>query len=92
MEHLLKLKYAHCVSQVRISASASVPFRPTMVQMPNLALIEKKRITVYIFCLSKEMRQNLKIIQELLNIAVSLFFYICFCWLGKNGKYSEGKG
>jgi hypothetical protein len=32
---------------VRILASTSVAFRPTMVQMPNLALIETKRITVY---------------------------------------------
>ncbi len=34
------------VSQVRIFASISVPFRPTTVQMPNLALFETKRITV----------------------------------------------
>ena len=87
----MKLKYAHGVYQVRILATADVPFRPK-AQMSNIALIEKKQITVYIFCHSKEMRQNLKIIQELLNIAVSLFFYICFCSLGKNGKYSEGKG
>jgi hypothetical protein len=29
-------------------ASTSFPFRPKTVQMPNLALIEKKRITVWI--------------------------------------------
>ena len=34
------------VSQVRVLASTSVPFRPTTVQMPNLALIETKRVTV----------------------------------------------
>ncbi len=32
----------------RILSSPSVPFRPTTVQMPNLALIETKRITVYL--------------------------------------------
>jgi hypothetical protein len=32
---------------VSISASTSVLFRPTMVPMPNLALIETKRITVH---------------------------------------------
>jgi hypothetical protein len=31
---------------VRFLASTSVPFRPTTVQMPNLALVETKRITV----------------------------------------------
>ncbi len=34
--------------QVRILASTSVPFRPTTVQMPNLALIETKRSTVFL--------------------------------------------
>ncbi len=29
-------------------ASTSVPFRPTTVQMSNLALIETRRITVYV--------------------------------------------
>jgi hypothetical protein len=33
--------------QVHILAATSVPFRPMKVQMPNLALIETKRITVY---------------------------------------------
>ncbi len=33
---------------VRISASTSVPFRPTTMQMPNLLLVETNRITVYI--------------------------------------------
>jgi hypothetical protein len=37
MGHLLKLKYTHSVSQLRILASASVPFRPTMVQMPKFS-------------------------------------------------------
>jgi type IV secretory pathway component VirB8 len=48
MGHLLELKYEH--SSVRIAyftvASTSVPFRPAMVQMQNLELIENKRITV----------------------------------------------
>jgi hypothetical protein len=34
---------------VHILASKSVPFRPTMVQMPNLALFETERITVYVW-------------------------------------------
>jgi hypothetical protein len=38
----LKQKYAHKVSLVRILASTSIPFRPTTVKMPNLALIETK--------------------------------------------------
>ncbi len=33
---------------VRNLALASVPFRPTTMQMPNLALIETKRITLYV--------------------------------------------
>jgi hypothetical protein len=32
---------------VRILASTNVPFRPTTMQIPNLAVIETKRITVY---------------------------------------------
>ncbi len=32
---------------VRILASTSVPFEPTTVQMPNLALLATKRITVF---------------------------------------------
>jgi hypothetical protein len=50
---LIEAKNTHIqVSQVRILASASVPFRPTTV--PNakfLALIETKRIRVYSLCL-----------------------------------------
>jgi hypothetical protein len=47
MGHLLKIKYKHIqVAQVYIVASISVPFRPTTVQMPNVALIETKWITV----------------------------------------------
>ncbi len=36
------------MSQVQMLASKSVPFRPTTVQIPNLALFETKRITVYV--------------------------------------------
>jgi hypothetical protein len=36
------------MSQVRVLASTSVPFKPSTVQMPNLALIETKWITVQI--------------------------------------------
>ncbi len=42
MTHLLKLKYLD-----RYFSFTSVPFRPTKVQMPNLALIETQQITVY---------------------------------------------
>ncbi len=41
------LKYSHQVSQMRILASTNLPFRLTTVQIPNLALHETKRITVY---------------------------------------------
>ncbi len=47
MGHLLKLKYAlGTLEYARILASTSVPFIPTMDQMPNLALIKTKRITM----------------------------------------------
>ncbi len=44
MGHLLKLKYAS-VPRAHINIK-SVPFRRTTVQMPNLALVEMKQITV----------------------------------------------
>ncbi len=44
---LVEAKYVHSVSQVRIVASASVPFRPATVKMP-LALIDTKQITVWL--------------------------------------------
>ncbi len=47
MGHLLKLKCALRTLEYACLASTRVPFRPTTVQMPNLALIETKRITVY---------------------------------------------
>ncbi len=37
------------MSHVLILASTSVPSRTTMVQMPNLELVETKRITVYVW-------------------------------------------
>jgi hypothetical protein len=48
MGHLLKLKYALGTLECASLASTSVPFRPTTVLMPKLALIETKRITVYL--------------------------------------------
>jgi hypothetical protein len=48
MVHFLKLNTPIQVSQLRILTSISVPFRPTTVQMPQLALIETKRITVHL--------------------------------------------
>jgi hypothetical protein len=44
---MLELKYKIQVSQVHILPSTSVPWRPSTVQMPNLELIETKRITVW---------------------------------------------
>ncbi len=38
MGHLLQIKYVHSRLNVNILASTNVPFRPTTVQMPNLAL------------------------------------------------------
>jgi hypothetical protein len=49
MGHSVKLKYVHSSDpSMRILASTSVPFIPTTVQMPNLLLIERRRITVYV--------------------------------------------
>ncbi len=48
MAHLLKLKYALGTLECVYLASTSVPFRPRTVQMPNIALIEKKLITVFV--------------------------------------------
>jgi hypothetical protein len=44
---LLKLKCAHSPLNPRILSSTSVPFTLTTVQVPNLALTHKKRITVW---------------------------------------------
>jgi hypothetical protein len=46
MGHLLKIKYALGTVECAYFGFKSVPFRPTTVQMPKLALIETKRITV----------------------------------------------
>jgi hypothetical protein len=45
--HLLKLNCAHSPLNIRILSSTCVPFTLTTVQVPNLALTPKKRITVY---------------------------------------------
>jgi hypothetical protein len=47
---------------VHILAATSVPFGPTTVQMPNLALIETKYITVYktVFTLPKVIIFNVR--------------------------------
>ncbi len=44
--HLLKLKCAHSPSNLRIFSSTRVPFTFTTVQVPNLVLTHKKRLTV----------------------------------------------
>jgi subtilisin-like proprotein convertase family protein len=46
MRHVLKPKCAHSPSNLRILSSTSVPLTLTMVQVPNLALTYRKRITV----------------------------------------------
>ncbi len=48
MGHLLKIKFLDSRVYVHILASTSVPFTPTTVQVPNIALTHTKRITVYI--------------------------------------------
>jgi hypothetical protein len=47
MGHLLKTKCVDSRVNVHILASTSVPITLTTVQVPNLALTPKKRITVY---------------------------------------------
>ncbi len=50
MGQLLKLKNAHSSAPfVYFSLITSVPFRSMSVQLPNLALIETKRIAVICF-------------------------------------------
>ncbi len=44
----MKIKYADSRVTVNIFASTSVPFILTTVQVPNLALTYKKRITVLV--------------------------------------------
>ncbi len=44
---LLKIKCVDSRLNVHILASTGVPFTLTTVQVPNLALTHKKRITVY---------------------------------------------
>jgi hypothetical protein len=48
MRHLLKIKCAHSRFNVNFFASTSAPFRPTTVQVPNVALTATKRITGYV--------------------------------------------
>jgi hypothetical protein len=46
MGYLLRTKCAHATLNLRILSSTSVPFTLTTVQMPNLDLIETRRIAV----------------------------------------------
>jgi hypothetical protein len=46
MGHLLKIKRVYSRVNVQIIVSTSVPFTFTTVQVPNLALAHKIRITV----------------------------------------------
>ena len=54
MGHLLKRKCSHSALNLRILSSTSVPFTLTTVQVLNLALTHKKRITVYIFIIKRK--------------------------------------
>jgi hypothetical protein len=47
MGHKLKIKCVDSRVNVHSSSSTGAPFTLTTVQVPNLALIHKKRITVY---------------------------------------------
>jgi hypothetical protein len=47
MGHLLKLKREHSPLNLRILSSTCVPFTLTTLQVLNLALTHKKRITVH---------------------------------------------
>ncbi len=47
MGHLLKLNCAYSPLNIRILSLTSVPLTLTTVQVPNLELTHKKRITVY---------------------------------------------
>ncbi len=47
MGHSLKLKCAHSPLNLSILSPTSVPFSLTTLQMPNLALVETKLITVH---------------------------------------------
>ncbi len=47
MGHLLKIKCVDSRVNVHILASTSVPFTLTTVQVQNLAITHKKRITVH---------------------------------------------
>ncbi len=65
----MKLKCSHSPLKERIYSPTSVPFRPTTVQMPNLALVETKRFTVQLtegkeyLCLNPHLKDNWKIRQ-----------------------------
>ncbi len=48
MGHLLKIKSVDSRMKMHILAAKNVPFKLSTVQVPNLALTHKKRITVYI--------------------------------------------
>jgi hypothetical protein len=78
MGHLLKLKYAlgtHECTVVRILALTSVPFRPTMVQMPNSALFATKRI---IYSASKISNQACYCKSTSSDACVSNICMLCF--------------
>jgi hypothetical protein len=67
MGHLLKLKCSHSPKNVGILSSTSVPVRPTTAQMPNLVLVETKRITVFMVVLERALSVTLCVHQLMLG-------------------------
>ncbi len=90
MLHLLKLKCAHSPLNLRILSSTSVPYTLTTVQVPNLELSHKKRITV----------QSVSTGATIISRAKHIHIYICklnlanrvilgiICSLRNNYKYN----
>jgi len=79
MGHMLKLKCSHSLQNLRILSSTSVPFRPTTVQMPNLALVETKRITVQALLMyltpPQPVPRQLKYSQKIVNFFLLFYKY-----------------
>ncbi len=59
MGHFLKIKCVDSRVNVHILASTIVPFTLTTVQVPNFALTQTKRITVYVFIQNRKLHPDL---------------------------------
>jgi hypothetical protein len=86
---------------VRIISSTSFLFRPTMVLMPNLALLERKRITVYHRYFRTLMSLECKCIELAVLHSCFSTFHVSFSvqhfvkkllktWFLRNFNYSDG--